>query len=213
MKILAFCFAFYFSISPLYAQTDIHTDPYWSYSKFGMGVQVASTTSLLFSWQSAESRAPAQDWPGRSWRIEPSIAFSSSDNEEGSYHSISESISIGLGCYMRWCVRPPFNDLFFSMGPRLTVTGTTGTATQNESVTDSTNSVISTSSSHFATNLSFLAGPEYDLWRDFSIAGYFSVGATITGRTKYTGYPNVLSSGWSLTTTTGTGIILRYYFM
>src|ERR1700685_588434 len=103
MKKLAFYFVFFFSISPLYAQSDFAPQS-WSYSKFGIGVQVASTTSLLFSWQSAESRKPAQEWPGRTWRIEPSIAFSSSDNEEGNYHSTSESITLGLACYMRWCV-------------------------------------------------------------------------------------------------------------
>jgi hypothetical protein len=212
MKKLACCFVFYFSTSPLYAQSDFAPSS-WSFPKFGIGVQVASTTSLLFSWQSAESRKPGQDWPGRTWRVEPSIAFSSSDNEDGSYHSVSESMTIGLGCYMRWCVRPPFNDLFFSMGPRLTVTGTTGTSTQNEFITDSTTGVLTTFSSHFATNLSFLAGPEYDFSKDFSIAGFFSLGATITGRTKYSGYLVPPSSGWSLTTTTGTGIILRFYFM
>ncbi len=210
MKKLAFCFAFYFSISPLYAQTMIHTDPDWSYSKFGMGVQVASTTSLLFSWQSAESRAFGQEWPGRSWRIEPSIAFSSTDNDAGNYHSVSTSLVLGLGCYMRWCVRPPHNDLFFSMGPRVTIIGTSGTSAQSEFITDSTSAVITTTASHYSTNLSFLVSPEYDWSSDFSISGYFSIGATINGHTK-SNPPE--PSGWSLSTTTGTGIILRYYFM
>ena len=194
-------------------QIDYIAPAKYSHSQFGMGVQVASTTSLLFSWQSAESNPY-----GRSWRLEPSIAFSSSDYETEGFHSVSASLSIGLGYYWRWRVRAPFDNLFFTMGPRATVTGTTGSITnQTETFIDSTSlklTTVSTTTSHFTTTLSLLAGPEYavDAWsQHFTIGGFFSFGATITGRIKYS--PSGQLSPWTLSTGTGTGIILRYYFM
>ncbi len=179
-------------------------------SMFGMGVQIASTTSLLFSWQSADQNAY-----GRSWRLEPMIGFSSSDNEySGTSNTVSETLTLGLGAYMRWKVRAPFDNLYFTMGPRAMVTAYS-TSTGAESYVNDTLQYFREKQQHWSSNLSIVAGPEYaiDQWsQHFSVAGYFSAGATITGRTKIIGGPPT-SSTWSLTTTTGTGIILRYYFM
>ncbi len=177
---------------------------------FGMGVQIASTTSLLFSWQTAD-----QNPYGRSWRIEPSIAFSSSDNEESNGHTVSANLTLGLGVYMRWKVRAPFDNLYFTFGPRVTVTGYTSSSNDGYYINDSTFQTSRVTEQHFVTNLSIQAGPEYafDQWsQHFSIAGYFSAGATITGKVKFIGAP-IIGSTWNLSTTTGTGIVLRYYFM
>jgi hypothetical protein len=70
------------------------------------------------------------------------------------------------------------------------------------------------SSEYLVTSLSFLAGPEYsiDQWgQHFTVAGFVSLGATITGRAKLSP-GDYTSSTWSFGIATGTGIVLRYYF-
>lgn len=171
-------------------------------ARFGMGVQVASSPLLLFSWQGADENPY-----GRSWRIEPMIGFTYSDNETNpSYFNTSMSLTLGLGYYLRWRVRYPFDNLYFTMGPRATVTG-------YKTRQEYQNANFVATSQYLSTNLSLLAGPEYAIdghEAHFTVAGYFSLGAGIRSRVKFD--PSGSNSPWSFSITTGTGIMLRYYF-
>ncbi|MDP4200197.1 MAG: hypothetical protein Q8922_08935 [Bacteroidota bacterium] len=163
---------------------------------FGLGYQLSGSNLFLLSWQS-----PDQNHYGRSWRIEPMIGGGYSDNLS-SYYSISSSLTLGLGAYLRWRVRAPFDDLYFQMGPRVSVTGNRSTSSGDFS------------SQYLTTSLSFLLGPEYEIdkWQQhMSIAGFLSLGGSIRGWAKES--PSDYSpSSWSFNLATGTGIVVRYYF-
>ena len=178
-------------------------DPPW---KLGMGFQLSGSNLFLLSWQS-----PDQNHYGQSWRIEPMIGGSYSYNES-SYPSISESVTLGLGVYRRWRVRAPFDDLYFLMGPRVTVSASRQSY-QYQPYPDSL-PLVTRSSQNLATSLGFLLGPEYEIdkWQQhFSIAGFIILTASIVGRAQES--PNDWSpSSWSFNLVTGTGIVLRYYF-
>ena len=207
MKVLVLCSSVLLAVVwNAYGQGRAVLTPRASACKFGMGVQVASSSNLfLFSWQGKDMNSY-----GRSWRIEPMIGFSSTDNETPNYHSTSESLTLGLGYYLCWRVRAPFDNLFFSMGPRALITGYRSSSSNNYSSSVSSSGALQ----HLSSNLSFLIGPEYalDKWglQDFIISGFFSYGAAITGYSHHSGYAT--AGSWSLTTSTSAGIVLRYYF-
>lgn len=156
--------------------------------KLGLGFYLSGSNLLLVSWQSPDLNAY-----GRSWRIEPIIGGSYSRTESYST-STSASLTLGVGTQLRWRVRAPFNGLYFTMGPRAIVTGYYFGSIITE---------------RLSTSLGFLFGPEYstNFWgQDFNVAGYASLTGTINGRSQS-------GSAWGLNIATGTGIILRYYFM
>ena len=204
MKSAILCYAVLISISTISRGQSVLA-PAPNESKFGLGFQISSSPLFLFSWQS-----PTLNPYGRAWRIEPLIGFTYGDNEGSANNSnISESLTLGLGCSLLWRVRYPFDNLYFSFGPRVTITGYKTTSQYSYPDTQYTQK-----SQYLSTTLSLLAGPEYkiDDGRDahFTIAGFLSIGATIRGRTKYDPPGNL--SSWSLNIATGTGIVLRYYF-
>ncbi|GEM_PF-4008844 len=199
MKTIVFLSVLSIITATCYAQADLKPLPS---SKMGLGFQFSGSSLLLISWQS-----PDLNSYGRAWRIEPMIGFTSSDNEVNSNdYSTSMSLTLGLGAYLHWRVRYPFDNLYFTAGPRVTVTG-------YRSTYEYTYDTIKHSSQYLSTSLALIAGPEYalDSKEHFSIAGFISYAATIRGRAKYE--PATTTSAWNFSTATSTGIVLRYYFM
>lgn len=184
------------------AQTDsARTNRADSISTLGLGFQFSSSGLFLISWQSPEQNS-------RSCRIEPMVGFTYSASNISSASVTTAALTIGLGYYLRWRMPIPFTGLFFSVGPRVLVTGYKS-ATEQIYHQDS---AVTVTRQYMITSLALVAGPEYaiDEAEHFTVSGLVSLSASIQGHAKYD--PPGGSSAWSFNLLTGTGIVLRYYF-
>src|SRR5439155_11651607 len=124
MKRIVLCFGICFTSSALAQAQAVDDYSYISHGEgamFGLGFQLSSSPLFLLSWKGADQNAY-----GRSWRVEPMIGFSYYA-QESAYDNSSNTtaaLTLGLGYYLRWKVRHPFDNIYFTIGPRVLVTGT-----------------------------------------------------------------------------------------